>query len=49
MSIDNLAAFWRRAPSAMFPICLGAIGAGLLWRKAAETLGAPAAIGAVSV
>ena len=47
MSIDNIAAFWRRAPSAMFPICLGAIGAGLLWRKAAETLGAPAAIGEV--
>ena len=45
MSIDNIAAFWRRAPSAMFPICLGTIGAGLLWRKAAETLGAPAAIG----
>jgi tellurite resistance protein len=47
MSIDNIAAFWHRAPSAMFPICLGAIGAGLLWRKAAETLGAPAAIGEI--
>lgn len=47
MSIDNLAAFWRRAPSAMFPICLGVLGAGLLWRKAAETLGAPAVIGEI--
>ena len=47
MSNDNFAAFWRRAPSSMFPICLGAVGAGLLWRKAAETLAAPAVIGEV--
>ncbi|AZV78381.1 hypothetical protein EBB79_11165 [Parasedimentitalea marina] len=47
MGIDNLAAFLRRAPSAMFPICLGVLGAGLLWRKAAETLGAPTVIGEV--
>ncbi len=47
MSFDNLAAFWHRAPSAMFPICLGVLGAGLLWRQASETLGAPAVIGEV--
>ncbi len=47
MSIKNISAFFRRARSAMFPICLGLIGAGLLWRKATETLGVPAVIGEV--
>lgn len=47
MSIDNLNSFLRRATSKMFPICLGTIGAGLMWRQAAETLGAPALIGEI--
>lgn len=47
MSIRNIVAFSRRAPASMFPICLGVIGAGLLWRKATDTLGTPAAVGEV--
>ncbi len=47
MSLSNIVDFWRRTPVGVFPICLGLIGAGLLWRRAAETLGAPAAIGEI--
>ncbi len=38
---------FARMTSKVFPICLGTIGAGLMWRKAAETLGAPALIGEI--
>src|SRR6056297_537910 len=38
-------AFWRRTPPVLFPACLGALGLGLGWRRAAEALGAPGAIG----
>lgn len=34
-------AFWRRTPPALFPVCLGMIGIGWAWLRAAETLGAP--------
>lgn len=34
-------AFWRRTPPALFPVCLGMIGIGLAWLRAAEVLGAP--------
>lgn len=34
-------AFWRRTPPALFPVCLGMIGMGLAWLRAAEVLGAP--------
>lgn len=35
------ASFWRRTPPALFPSTLGAIGLSLVWRSAAEGLGAP--------
>ncbi|MFN3615996.1 MAG: hypothetical protein ACK4WC_15755 [Rubrimonas sp.] len=35
----------RRAPAPLAPVCLGLMGLGLAWRKAAEVYGAPAIIG----
>lgn len=46
-SVANWTELWRSTPPAVFPLCLGVLGMGLAWRRAALVFSVPSVIGAV--